>query len=123
MLKLSFNARGEQTPAEMIRLAAGRGLFLIIVAVLTLGVVIGAMEIADQSGWIAHQRVATVWASPGWQGGEVKACALLGDIQTPGLACNRGAQPQRMNVEFRGSLHAVEWNCRRSGEWITCRAK
>jgi hypothetical protein len=92
----------------------------VIVAAVTLGIMIGALELADKMGWIPHRRFAMVWAPQNWPEGGSQPCHLIGDLETPLLRCGNGAVRRRMNVEFRGSLHATEWRCRQSAESLIC---
>jgi hypothetical protein len=91
-------------------------------ALVAMGIVAMFMEMADKNGWIPHRRVATVWISESWFQGEQKRCRLLTDLQSPSLLCDQNAQAQKRAVEFRGSLHAVSWECQLKSDLIACRA-
>jgi hypothetical protein len=106
-----------------VRRIIRRGLLLVVVAVVTVGIMVVVLETANELGWIPHRRVATVWMMQNWRAGESRSCRLLGDIQTPELLCGNNAERRRMKVEFRGSLHAAEWQCRRKNESLTCTTK
>lgn len=107
----------------LIRRTIFRGVLLLVVAVTTIAIMILLLQAADKAGWIPHRRVAMVWTARNWPESESRHCRLLGDIQTPALWCEGDSERQTMNVEFRGSLHAVEWNCRRKGSALVCTAR
>jgi hypothetical protein len=112
--------RKGEVKRSVIRHVIARGLILVIVAVVTIGIMIAALELADRLGWIAHPRVATAWMPPDWPKRTPVLCHLAGDLQTPLLECVNGTERRRIHVEFRGSLHATEWRCTQSGESLIC---
>jgi hypothetical protein len=107
----------------VVRRVLARGLILVAVAVITIGIMALLLEFADESGWIPHRRVATVLMVRNWRAGEWRWCRLTTDIQTPVLVCGGEDAQERMSVEFRGSLHATEWHCRREMKLLACSTK
>lgn len=104
----------------VIRRTIFRGVLLLVVAVASIAIMILLLEGADKLGWIPHRRLAMVWTARKWPESESRHCRLLGDIETPAVRCEGDLERQPMNVEFRGSLHAVEWNCRRKDGALIC---
>lgn len=88
-----------------------------------LGIVAGAMFVGDRAGWIAHRRMATVYATANCGAGKEKSCQLHGGMQAPTLVCDEGWAAEREPVEFRGPLHAADWRCERDSGWVECKAK
>ncbi len=114
-------------PAKTIVITVSLGIVLAMVALL----MFAAYRSADRRGWFAHERTASVWMAEDWLVGEFKQCVLSNGARMPLLDCSVGGSSaaHEMNVEFHGSLDALElkkqseWKCQRKDQSISCANK
>lgn len=118
---------GWKKPAKVV-VNSVSGLILLF----TVGILVFAIyRAADEHGWFAHDRSASVWMPSDWLVGEFKTCVLASGETMPVLDCSvdSGSTLHEMSVEFHGSLDALEskkqsnWKCQRIEQSINCADK
>jgi hypothetical protein len=121
--------RPAESAVELVLKIVPTFLLLLFGGALAVAVVVGAYKGADEAGWLPHQRTISVWMPRDWLVGEFKTCVLDEFVKNIVLSCgDSNTAPHDMNVEFRGSLDALEshkqsnWTCQRKTESITCKA-